>query len=287
MDFSPTDIVKANTIIHYPSIRISNKLKTDLYQTQFAIVEDNFAEEERVKLLHKINTGLPLQLLKKKPGVFATALVHEVRNPLTNIKLAADILGLGNLDEEQVKFVAIIDRGIERINKILADFLRSQNEEEIHAESCFLNELLDEVLAVNTDRIALKKVSVIRDYAIEDLKVLAKKEELKIALVNIIVNAIEAMSAEKAVLKLKTRLQNNQCIIEIEDNGAGISEKNLANIFDPYFTNKPGGMGLGLSTTLDILLSNCGTMDVQSEEGSGTRFTLYFNKMGMVYDQNL
>jgi len=60
----------------------------------------------------------------------------------------------------------------------------------------------------------------------------------------------------------------------------GISEKNLLNIFDPYYTNKPGGMGLGLSTTMDILLSNCGTMDVQSEEGAGTHFTLHFNQMG-------
>lgn len=284
MDFLPIDILKASSIIHYPSIRISRKTKTNLDQTQVAVVEDKLAEEERVRLLHKINTGIPLQLLKKKPGVFATALVHEVRNPLTNIKLAADILGLGTLDEEQLKFVAIIDRGVERINKILADFLLSQNEEDKHAESCSLNELMEEVLAVNSDRLALKKVSVIREFAMEDLKVLVRKEEIKIALINIVVNAIEAMSVKNAVLKLKTRLQNDQCIIEIEDNGTGISEKNLANIFDPYFTNKPGGMGLGLSTTMDILLSNCGTMDVQSEEGLGTHFTLYFNKMGQTND---
>jgi len=284
MDYPPTDIIKANTIIHYPSIRISRKIKTDLDQMQVAVLEEKLAEKETAALLHKITTGIPLQILKKKPGVFSTSLVHEVRNPLTNIKLAADILCLGDLDEEQLKFAAIIGRGVERINKILTDFLTSQNEGDIHAESCSLNGLLDEVLAVNKDRIALKKVSVIREFAVEDLKVLVRKEEIKIALINIIVNAIEAMSAEKAVLKLKTRLQNSQCIIEIEDNGTGISEKNLANIFDPYFTNKPGGMGLGLSTTMDILLSNCATMDVQSEIGLGTHFMLYFNKMGPVND---
>ena len=90
------------------------------------------------------------------------------------------------------------------------------------------------------------------------------------------------MPPENAILKIKTRLLNNQCIIEIEDNGKGISEKNLPNIFDPYYTNKPGGMGLGLSTTMDILLLNCGSLDVQSEEGSGTHFTLCFNQMGHV-----
>lgn len=245
-------------------------------------MEDTLEEEERIRLLHKITTGIPLQILKKKPGVFATSLVHEVRNPLTNINLAADILELGSLSEEQKNFVGIIKRGVERINNLLGAFLTSQNENEVRAEDCSINELLEEVLAVNKDRVVLKNVLVEKDFAKEDLKILVKREEIKIALTNIIVNAIEALPPKNGVLKLSSSLLNNQCIIEIEDDGMGISEKNLLNIFDPYFTSKPGGMGLGLSTTMDILLSNCGTLDVQSEEGSGTHFKLYFNKMGHI-----
>jgi signal transduction histidine kinase len=272
--------IKTNTIIHYPSIRIGRKINATPDRTQAIILDDKFEEEERTRLLHKITNGIPLQILKKKPGVYATSLVHEVRNPLTNINLAADILSLGNLSEEEEKFIDIIKRGVERINNLLADFLISHNENEVHAEPCYVVELLEEVLAVNKDRIALKNVLVKKDFATNDLKILVKKEEIKIALSNIIVNAIEALPPKNGILKLGFSLLNNQCIIEIEDNGTGISEKNLLNIFDPYFTNKPGGMGLGLSTTMDILLSNCGTLDVQSEEGSGTHFTLYFNKMG-------
>src|SRR5450432_1342509 len=272
--------IKTNTIIHYPTIRIGRKINATPDRTQAIILDDKFEEEERTRLLHKITNGIPLQILKKKPGVYATSLVHEVRNPLTNINLAADILSLGNLSEEEEKFIDIIKRGVERINNLLADFLISHNENEVHAEPCYVVELLEEVLAVNKDRIALKNVLVKKDFATNDLKILVKKEEIKIALSNIIVNAIEALPPKNGILKLGFSLLNNQCIIEIEDNGTGISEKNLLNIFDPYFTNKPGGMGLGLSTTMDILLSNCGTLDVQSEEGSGTHFTLYFNKMG-------
>jgi signal transduction histidine kinase len=272
--------IKTNTIIHYPSIRIGRKINATPDRTQAIILDDKFEEEERTRLLHKITNGIPLQILKKKPGVYATSLVHEVRNPLTNINLAADILSLGNLSEEEEKFIDIIKRGVERINNLLADFLISHNENEVHAEPCYVVELLEEVLAVNKDRIALKNVLVKKDFATNDLKILVKKEEIKIALSNIIVNAIEALPPKNGIIKLGFSLLNNQCIIEIEDNGTGISEKNLLNIFDPYFTNKPGGMGLGLSTTMDILLSNCGTLDVQSEEGSGTHFTLYFNKMG-------
>jgi signal transduction histidine kinase len=72
---------------------------------------------------------------------------------------------------------------------------------------------------------------------------------------------------------------NGKCVIEIEDNGIGISKQNLKNIFKPYFTNKPGGMTLGLSTTLDILHSNHAKVEVHSEEGRGTHFILSFERI--------
>ena len=275
-----TDTVKINTIIHYPSIRISKRTNSGSDRAELAVLDRALEEAERIRLLHKITNGIPLQIIKKKSGVFATSLVHEVRNPLTNINLAADILELSGLSEEQKNFVEIIKRGVDRINNILTSFLSSHNEDEIHAESCSVNDLLDEVLAINSDRISLKNVVVKKNFTVRDLNILVKKQEIKIALINIIVNAIEALPPASGILTLRTGVKNDQCIIEIEDNGIGISEKNLLNIFDPYYTNKPGGMGLGLSTTMDIVLSNCGTMDVQSEEGYGTHFTLHFNLMG-------
>jgi signal transduction histidine kinase len=281
MEPGSSDFLKTSTIIQYPSIRVSKRTNAGSDKTQLTVVDSAFEEAERIRLLHKITTGIPIQILKKKSGVFATSLVHEVRNPLTNINLAVDILSLGNISEEQEKFVEIIKRGVERINHILTSFLSSHNEDEIHAESCSVNELIEEVLFINKDRIDLKNVIVKKNFTAGNLRILVKKQEIKIALINIVVNAIEALPTANGILTLSTSIKNDQCIIEIEDNGIGISEKNLLNIFDPYYTNKPSGMGLGLSTTMDILLSNCGTMDVQSEEGSGTHFTLHFNQMGI------
>jgi signal transduction histidine kinase len=102
------------------------------------------------------------------------------------------------------------------------------------------------------------------------------KQKIEIALTNIIINAIDAMHPENGKLKLITKSINGKCVIEIEDNGIGISKENLNNIFTPYFTDKAGGMGLGLSTTLGILKENHATVEVQSEEGMGTRFILSF-----------
>ena len=98
------------------------------------------------------------------------------------------------------------------------------------------------------------------------------------ALTNIIINAIDAMSAENGELKLGTKLIGDRYAIEIEDNGCGISPENLKNIFKAFYTNKPGGLGVGLSTTYDILWSNHVEVKVESEPGTGTCFTLLFDK---------
>jgi signal transduction histidine kinase len=278
MEPFPVGIINTNTIIHYPSRRITRVIHASQDKAPMAILGDKIAVQISSSL-NKIPESSPPHLLKKHSKVFASALIHEVRNPLTNINLAVQILGLDTLTQEQNSFVEIIKRGVERINDILDEFLTSAKDNQIHTQLCSMNELLDEVLSVNEDRMRMKNVFLIKNLSHRDWKILVKREEIKIALINIVVNAIEAMPSGNGVLKLTTGIRKEKCFIEIEDNGVGISEKNLENIFDPYYTDKPGGMGLGLSTTMDILLSNCGTLNVTSQEGIGTHFTLFFNKM--------
>jgi signal transduction histidine kinase len=170
-------------------------------------------------------------------------------------------------------------RDSELINHLVTDLLTSCKADEIKPEKYSIHQLLDEVLAMTGDRIILKYIMVIKDYTIMDCKVLVNKQKIMIALANIIINAIDAMPPEKGQLKLVIKSINGKAVIEIEDNGTGISKENLKNIFKPYFTNKPCGMGLGLSTTLDILLSNRARVAVQSEEGRGTRFILSFDSV--------
>ena len=104
------------------------------------------------------------------------------------------------------------------------------------------------------------------------------------ALTNIIVNAIEAMSSKNGELNLITKFIDGRYAIEIGDNGCGISKEDLKDIFKPNYTNKPGGLGLGLATTYDILQLNHVGVNVESERGEGTRFTLLFEKK---YQYNL
>ncbi|HLY70666.1 MAG TPA: ATP-binding protein [Puia sp.] len=205
---------------------------------------------------------------------FTYTLAHEIRNPLATINLAVGILKLTDDKNKKNECLNIITNNSLQINDLLTDLLDSYHLDAIKIEKYSINQLIDQVLMTTRDRLKLKNIKVSKYYSTLDCKILLNKEKIKIALTNIIINAIEAMPLEKAHLKLVTKLLNGKCVIEIEDNGSGISKENLKKIFIPYFTSKPGGIGLGLSSSLDILSTNHFQVDVQSKEGIGTRFIL-------------
>lgn len=211
------------------------------------------------------------------PGKFVSALAHEVRNPLANINLSVEVLKSAIKDNDLTLYLEIIQRNSTRIYNLINVLLKYHEVCEIKPDQHSIYQLLDDVLEMVQDRIKLKNVSVRKTFAGQDFKTLMNEEEMKIALTNIIVNSIESMDAENGELKLVTKSTGDQFEIQIEDNGCGISKSNLKNIFKPYFSNKRGGMGLGLATTNDILQSNHVMVNVESEEGRGTIFVLTFD----------
>ena len=218
---------------------------------------------------------LPTEVLRQ-PARFVTALAHEVRNPLTNINLAVDMLAYAIKDDEPKLYLDIIRRGSARINLLVCDLLKYQEPEQEESNKYSMHRLLDEVLDMAVDRIRLKNIAVRREYALKDKQIMFDKAQLRIALTNIVINAIDAMSMENGELRLTESLVDGRYSLQIADNGCGIPAEHLRQIFDPYFTRKPGGLGLGLSTTRDILQSNHIGMNVESKEGEGTCFTLLF-----------
>jgi signal transduction histidine kinase len=209
---------------------------------------------------------------------FVAALAHEIRNPLTNINLSIDMAKSIGPDKELDVYFDIVMRASMRINHLINELLLYQEIQDSATKKHSLHQLLDEALTLAAERILLKKITVRKEYQTGDDKICVEKEKTGIALTNIIINAIEAMSAENGELSLITRSIGNRYVLEIADNGTGIKSEQLKDIFRPHFTNKPGGLGLGLSTTLEILQYNHVIVDVSSEEGKGTRFLLFFNK---------
>ncbi len=210
-------------------------------------------------------------------GRLVRIMAHEVRNPLSNIMLSAEQLEQELVNPESKVCLDIINRNSKRIGNLITELLNSSRRDPVTVERKSLQTIMDETLETAMDRIKLRHIQLERDYLAEPSWVMADDEKLKIAFLNIIINAVEAMSDSEGKLMVAIKKKDDQYIVSIKDNGVGISEENLAQVFEPYFTSKPNGMGLGLASTLNILQSHNVTYDVQSKLGSGTVFKLFFN----------
>jgi signal transduction histidine kinase len=219
-----------------------------------------------------------------KNDQFVTSLIHEVRNPLATIKLAVEVLQNISEDHMQKRYLEMIMKSNERINDIITHALASFQHEINVLKEYPIHQLVEEVLNANADRFFLSHVKLTKNYTRLASAVLVNKEEIKTALTNIIINAIESLPVSDGELIITTIADDGKCTLVIEDNGAGIENENLKNIFSAYFTTKPKGVGLGLPVTLSLLASNEITVRVQSERDVGTRFILSFeNRYAKIY----
>ena len=205
-------------------------------------------------------------------------LVHEVRNPLCNIYLACDMLGLSDLDETQRICLDIVTRGSVRVNDLIESILKSDEIREEKYKLCSLQQLLEEVLMTAQDRLSIKRVEVTKNYSAAEDSVLVDVDKIRLALTDIILNAIEAIPSENGELMLATTSTVGANSIEIRDNGKGINKIEMERMFEPHSSNSTDGIGLGMSATVDILKANHVSVNIRSGENTGTSFILSFDK---------
>ncbi len=211
-------------------------------------------------------------------GKIARTIAHEVRNPLTNLNLALDQLrGELPTDNESINLYAdIIERNANRIEKLVGEMLNSSKPNQLHLELTPVVEMIDATIALAIDRINLNEIQWRTSYQDNLPRILVDKDRIQIALLNIIINAIEAMERGKGLLKIHTFSADRILTIAISDNGKGIPASDLGKLFDPFFTAKQNGMGLGLTSTKNILNSHSAKLEVNSELGKGTTFLIHF-----------
>ncbi|MCU0469125.1 MAG: PAS domain S-box protein [Arcicella sp.] len=208
-------------------------------------------------------------------GRLVRTLAHEVRNPLTNINLSLDQMIEDIKDEESKFFLDIIRRNSQRINDLITELLQTSRPSEVIFTHQYLSEVLENTIQQAIDRINLKSIKLTKNI---DPKILLNldKPKIEIAFLNIIINAIEAMQEGVGVLKISAYTTNKNAIVKIEDNGIGISQEHIGRLFEPYFTSKNNGIGLGLAATLNIIQSHRARVEVESELNQFTIFTITF-----------
>ncbi len=233
--------------------------------------------EEGIEQLKAANNDLiNLRSIEKfaASGRIARTIAHEVRNPLTSISLATEQLSEFVTAEDEKTLLNIIDRNAKRINGLVTELLDSTKFSQLNLSVNSLNSIVDESIELARDRVELHSIRLIRNLSPNPCMVEVDAEKIRTAILNIIINAIEAMEPGSGLLEITTIRKNDKCLVMIRDNGIGMNESSLSRIFEPYFTQKEEGNGLGLTLSQNIILNHKGNISVESSPGKGSTFTI-------------
>jgi signal transduction histidine kinase len=209
----------------------------------------------------------------------AGGLAHEIRNPLSTMSLNLDLLAeefqdAGSPRDQRVREkIQRLRRETRRLHDILENFLRFARAQDLRLETADLNLIAEEL----TDFVmpqAMAQGIVIRTHFEPGLPALSIDVELfRQALLNLLINARQAMP-DGGELMLRTRSDGPWNVLEVTDTGVGMTEEVRSRVFDPFFSTRPGGSGLGLPTARKIVEAHGGSIRVQSEPGKGSQFII-------------
>jgi two-component system nitrogen regulation sensor histidine kinase GlnL len=214
-------------------------------------------------------------------GVLAAGMAHEVRNPLVGVRAAAQLMeGEPGFPPSLQEYTGIIIREVDRLNRLVGDLLAFAGRRPLRIQSCNVNQVVEEALSLEESTLQAGGITVLRRYDPAVPAVAADPERLLQVFLNLIRNGAEAMTGHTGELQLRTRFERlaPQCggraaaVVEIGDRGPGILPDIQAQVFNPFFTTKDGGTGLGLPISLRIVEEHRGAIEVQSQAGQGTTF---------------
>lgn len=214
-------------------------------------------------------------------GQLTAALAHEIRNPLSGIKMSAQILNKRLASDlktsEQNLFEAII-KETERLDLLITDLLNFSKPRIPKFQIIDVLEILNRALLFSDKKIREKNAIVSMNYDINGAQIYFDKGQLLQIFLNVISNALDAMDI-KGNLKISVEKpieRDDKCIlVSFEDNGCGITKENINKIYDPFFTTKESGTGLGLSVVHKLATANNGNIEIESIESVGTIVKVY------------
>ncbi|MDO9578433.1 MAG: tetratricopeptide repeat protein [Candidatus Cloacimonadales bacterium] len=248
--------------------------------------------EERTRDLRQINEQLKNEIAERKQlenqlirserlagvGVLAAGIAHEIRNPLGNISSSAQIcLSKYDPKKETKEFLEIIQEESEKANAIIKGLLDFANPREVKLKKGSICKVIKNVLNSVNARCLESKIEVEMQCPSTLPRIMLDEKWLEQAFQNLILNAIQAMP-QGGELKISASADFNhkELTVKIKDTGVGISKANLSKIFDPFYTTREDGVGLGLSLCHQIITDHNGKMQVESAVNKGTTIKIGF-----------
>lgn len=212
-------------------------------------------------------------------GQLVAGIAHELRNPLTAIKTFVELLPK-KIDDPRFRteMLRYMPEEMERMNRILEDLLDYSRTRPLQMQHTRVKELVDSVLGLFARRLETEQIAV-RVNVPEQLTIAVDRARLKQVLINLVLNALEAMGASREKrLIIQAGADAKGVWLAVSDTGEGILPEQLDKLFEPFYTNKAQGIGLGLYVSQKIMREHGARLEVSSVERSGTTFTLRFEQ---------
>ncbi len=209
----------------------------------------------------------------------AATVAHEIKNPLGSISIYVQLVRktiakatVGD-DGQISKYLDVVDEEIERLNKIVVDFLFAVRPLKFEFMPLDVNTLLNSLAEFMSEELKQSKIELILSLAESVPPIQGDERFMRQMFINLIKNAMGAMP-DGGQIRLESRIAEDLVVIKVEDTGVGIPEEMIHRIFEPYFTTKVDGTGLGLTMAYKVVKEHGGDIRVQSEIGKGTCFTI-------------
>ena len=267
-----------------PLVRNSNQNKNLI--GSIIRIDDVTGKRNQEILLHRMETLAGLTNV-------AASLAHEIKNPLGAISIHIQLMqkalrkkrdgdGLLPPPKYAEDYLDVITQEIERLNKIVVDFLMAVRPISANLELVNPNKILEEFISFFMPEFKEKKISLDSDLCTCDVRLLLDSKLFREVIVNLSQNAISAISKKfdddesriKGRIGIKSRIENERYILTFSDDGSGMDESTLSRVFEPYFTTKSNGTGLGMAMSYKIIKEFSGDISVTSALGEGTKFTI-------------
>jgi signal transduction histidine kinase len=208
----------------------------------------------------------------------AAGVAHEIKNPLGSIGIHMQLIerSLKQGEPEGARlqeYIDVVNEEVERLNKIVVDFLFAVRPMDVELHDGDVNQVVRDLLGFIRYELLESHIEVIEDLDEELPKVEIDEKYLKQALMNIVKNAMSAMP-EGGTLRISTVNRGDEVEIRLSDTGVGMSEDVLEKIFEPYFTTRDFGSGIGLTLVYKVVKEHKGEISVSSQEGQGSTFTI-------------
>ena len=232
--------------------------------SQAALAEELQKAQEELKRAERL----------KAVGTLAAGMAHEIKNPLTGIKTFTEYLPIKHNEPGFVdKFHKIVSTEVDMINSIVQQLLDFSKPKPLQLRQVSIHQIIDQTLSLLSNSLIKYKITLVRNYDSSLSSVSIDPNQMQQVFCNLFLNAIEAIKTG-GELTIVTNANPDYVGITISDTGKGISKKDLEHIFDPFYTTKETGTGLGMSIIYGIIKEHKGSIEVESKENKGTSFTI-------------